>query len=32
MTIHGNGTFLSPGIVIIDWKILKDPSSKYTLL
>lgn len=30
MTITGNGTFLSPGIIIIDWKVLNDPSSRLT--
>lgn len=28
ITIHGNGTFISPGIIIIDWVILNKPSGK----
>lgn len=24
MKITGNGKFISPGVVVIDWKILKD--------
>lgn len=28
MTIRGNGTFIPPGILVIDWKVLSAPTSK----
>lgn len=31
MTLTGNGTFLSPGIIILDWRVLNDPTSKWPI-
>lgn len=32
MTIHGNGTFISPGILVIDWKVLRAPTGLKMLI